>query len=152
MKSFSVAKIQDLEHYVTPHLEHDKPDIAIIHIGSNNVSFKILDIDALILAENVIKIGNKCIYYDVEEVVISSILVKESIRLSSLIRKVNDWLRVSNQVDINDLVKMSEVYSKNPILGYLNINSPRNKIVSLRDAVAKGPIDILCIDETKFGQ
>ena len=90
MKSFSAAKIQDLEHYETPHLEHDKPDIAVIHIGSNNVSFRNLDTDALILAENVIKIGNKCIYYDLEEVVISSILVKESVRLSSLIGKVND--------------------------------------------------------------
>ena len=30
MKSFSGAKIQDLKHYVTPHLEHEKPDIACI--------------------------------------------------------------------------------------------------------------------------
>ena len=67
-------------------------------------------------------------------------------------QKHDFYLTNSNQVDINDLVKMSEVYSKNPILGYLNINSPRNKIVSLRDAAAKGPIDILCIDETKFGR
>ena len=45
---------------------------------------------------------------------------------------------------------MREVYSKNPILGYLNINSLSNKIVSLRDVIAKVPIDILCIDETKL--
>ena len=45
---------------------------------------------------------------------------------------------------------MREVYSKNPILGYVNINSLRNKIVRLRDVVAKDPINILCIDETKF--
>ena len=37
MKSFNGAKMQDLEHYVTPHLEHDKLDIAVIHIVSNNV-------------------------------------------------------------------------------------------------------------------
>ena len=36
MKSFSGAKIQDLK-YVTPHLEHEKPDIAVIYIGSNNM-------------------------------------------------------------------------------------------------------------------
>ena len=30
MKSFSGAKIQDLKHYVTPCLEHDKPDIVVI--------------------------------------------------------------------------------------------------------------------------
>ena len=44
---------------------------------------------------------------------------------------------------------MREVYSKNPILGYVSINSLRNKIVRLRDVVAKDPINILCIDETK---
>ena len=53
-----------------------------------------------------------------------------------------------NQVDINDLVEMSEVYSKYPILGYLNIKSLRNKIVSLRDVVTKVPTDILFINET----
>ena len=55
---------------------------------------KNLDIDASILVENVIKIGNKCIDYGIEEVAVSSIFVKESIRLSSFIRKVNDELRV----------------------------------------------------------
>ena len=37
MKSFSGAKTQNLEHYVTPHLEHGKLDIAVIRIRSNNV-------------------------------------------------------------------------------------------------------------------
>ena len=45
---------------------------------------------------------------------------------------------------------MRDVYSKNPILGYVNINSLRNKIISLHDVVAKVPIDILRIDETKL--
>ena len=56
----------------------------------------------------------------------------------------------SNQVDIYDLVKMREVYSKNPTLAYLSINFLRNKIVSLRDVVAKVFIDMLWIDETKL--
>ena len=55
----------------------------------------------------------------------------------------------SNQIDTKDPVKMREVYSKNPILGYGSINSLRNKIVRLRDVVAQDPINILCIDETK---
>ena len=55
-----------------------------------------------------------------------------------------------NQTDIDDLIKVRESYSKNPILGYLNINSLRNKIICLRDVVAKVPIDILCVDETKL--
>ena len=40
-------------------LEHGKPDIAVIHIGSNNVSYNNLDIDASMLAENIIKIEKK---------------------------------------------------------------------------------------------
>ena len=46
-----------------------------------------------VLAQNIINIGNKCVDYGVEEVVISSIFVKDSIQLSAFIRKVNDELR-----------------------------------------------------------
>ena len=53
-----------------------------------------MDIDASILAENIIKIGNKCIDYGVAKVAIPSFFVKENIRLSSLTRKVNDEPRV----------------------------------------------------------
>ena len=45
---------------------------------------------------------------------------------------------------------MREVYSRNLILGYLNINSLRYKIIGLSNIVAKFPIEILCIDETKL--
>ena len=58
MKLFSGAKVQDLEH-VTPNLKHDKPDVAFINIGSNNVSYNNLHIDASILAKNILKIGKK---------------------------------------------------------------------------------------------
>ena len=57
-----------------------------------------------------------------------------------------------NQTNIDDLIKVRETYSKNPILGYLNINSLRNKITNLREVVDKVPIDILCIDETKLDE
>ena len=46
-----------------------------------------------VLAQNIINIGNKCVDYEVEEVVISSIFVKDSIQLSAFIRRVNDELR-----------------------------------------------------------
>ena len=45
---------------------------------------------------------------------------------------------------------MGKVYSKNPTLGYLNINSLKNKIANLKDVVAKVPINVLFIDETKL--
>ena len=75
MKLFSGAKVQDLGH-VTPNLKPDKPDVAFINIGSNNVTYNNLHIDASILAKNILKIGKKCIDYSVEDVVISSVFVK----------------------------------------------------------------------------
>ena len=36
------------------------------------------------------------------------------------------------------------------MIGYININSLREKIVSLREVLSKAPIDILCVDETKL--
>ena len=78
MKSFSGAKTQDLKHFATPHFEHEKQNFPVIHIGSNNLSYNNADIDPSILAKN-IKIGKKCIDYGAEEVVISSVFVKDGI-------------------------------------------------------------------------
>ena len=36
------------------------------------------------------------------------------------------------------------------MIGYLNINTLRDKIISFRDITQKSPIDILCIDKTKL--
>ena len=46
--------------------------------------------------------------------------------------------------------KSRKSHHENPFVGYLNINSLRNKIISLREILLKAPIDILCIDETKL--
>ena len=76
------------EHYVTPHLEYGKPDIAVIHIRSNNVSYNNLGIDASMFAENIIKIGNKCIDYGLEEVVISFVFWKKLLDLVPLLERL----------------------------------------------------------------
>ena len=52
--------------------------------------------------------------------------------------------------DISDLIKIREQYTNNLVLGYLNINSLKNKIINLREVVDNVLIDILCIDETKL--
>ena len=69
MKSFNGAKRQDLKHYATSHLEHEKPDTAHIHRARNNMSYNNLYIDASILAENNYKTWKD---YGGEDVVISS--------------------------------------------------------------------------------
>ena len=41
---------------------------------------------------------------------------------------------------------------KNPIIGYLKINSLRTKTLSLKEILHKEPIDVLCTDEIKFDE
>ena len=48
------------------------------------------------------------------------------------------------------LIILRKLYTNNPIIGYLNINSLRDKITQLREVYWKAPIDLLCIDETKL--
>ena len=39
--SFLGAKTEELEHYVVPHLNAQKPDISVIHIVGNNINFRV---------------------------------------------------------------------------------------------------------------
>ena len=43
-------------------------------------------------------------------------------------------------------------YTCNPMIGYLNVDSLRDKIISFRDITHKFPIDILCVDKTKLDE
>ena len=94
LKAFSGAKIQDLEHYIVPHLSEEKPDIAVIHIGSNNVTYNSLDKNVTDVAMSIIQIAQKCVNYGVKDIVISSVFIKDSLKLSAFIRRLNDELRI----------------------------------------------------------
>ena len=48
------------------------------------------------------------------------------------------------------LKNLRKAYQNNPLIGYININSLREKILSLRQVLSKVPIDILFVDETKL--
>ena len=105
-KTFSGANTKQLSHYIIPSLVDDKPDTVIIHVGTNDVLNGANDTE---LANSIIKIGMICKQHGVNDVFISSILVKKSPRLNALVRKVNDQLRdlcVSNgfQFISNDMI------------------------------------------------
>ena len=62
----------------------------------------------------------------------------------------NKAKNTNHNLDIEELKNLRKLYNNNPIIGYLNINSPRNKITQLREVCRKAPIDLLCIDESKL--
>ena len=78
---------------MTPHLETQKPDISIIHVGGNNINYKNLeDINVDEISENIANVGKKCARFS-STVFISSILVKKNVSVSAVIRRVNEKLQ-----------------------------------------------------------
>ena len=94
IKSYSGANIKELNHFIELPLAEEKPDITVIHIGSNEVDNRNCEtLDIKETAQRIINIGRKCKDSGVSEVVISSILVKRNFKITKTIRKINDELR-----------------------------------------------------------
>ena len=75
-------------------LHEDQPDVVLLHIGSNDINNQIKDkTNTEKLTEDIINIGKSCINLGVKEVIISSILPKNNIALTRIIRQMNDSLR-----------------------------------------------------------
>ena len=73
-RSFSSATSKQLDHYIIPSLVDDHPDAVIIHVGTNDISYNANYED---IARNIIKIGSSCKSHGVNNVFVSSILVKK---------------------------------------------------------------------------
>ena len=58
----------------------------------------------------------------------------------------------SNHLSIDELIDIRYPYPKNHIIGYLNINSLRNKIISLREIIDVAPLNIFCIGTKKLDE
>ena len=75
-------------------MEEDQPDIVIIHIGSNDISYNAVDqTDVKDIVNRIINIGKKCLSCGVKEVIIWSIFIKKQFKPTSIIRQVNGLLR-----------------------------------------------------------
>ena len=89
-RSFSGANSKQLNHYIIPTLVDDKPDVVLLHVGTNDILSNANDTE---LANNIINIGLNCKNHGVSKVFISSILVMKNPKLNPVIRRVNDKLR-----------------------------------------------------------
>ena len=63
---------------------------------------------------------------------------------------VQDFSDSSVSCDIDALFSLRTTFQNNPLIGFLNINSLRNKIIDLRVIVERCLPDILVIEETKL--
>ena len=65
-------------------------------------------------------------------------------------RITNDMISPNMETDLSNLIDLRRQNINSPMIGYLNINSLRNKIDYLRDICNKSPLNIFCINETKI--
>ena len=122
--SFNAATINRLDHFITPISEEDRPDIVIIHVGSNDITHNAINnIDAKGITKRIKDFGKKCLLYGVKEVIISSIFIKRQFKLTTIIRQVNDHLR--NECRSNKFHFISNVNITNECLrkGRLHLNN-----------------------------
>ena len=89
-RSFSGANAKQLRHYIIPALIDDKPDAIVIHVGTNDILNHANHED---IARSIINIGLDCKKNGVNEVLISSVLVKKNRNLAAIVSLVNDMLR-----------------------------------------------------------
>ena len=78
MKNFDGVTSEELEYYVYPTIKKEKPDRVIVFVGSNNVNFyNVENSTAEEVAERILKVGEICKFHGVEDVAISSVLIKK---------------------------------------------------------------------------
>ena len=95
-RSFSGANSKQLDHCITPTLVDDRPDAAILHVGTNDILSNANDTE---LANNIINVGLNCKNHGVSNVFISSILVKKNPKLNPVIQRINYQLRELSEIN-----------------------------------------------------
>ena len=82
--SFSGASINRLDHFITPTVEEDQPDIVIIYVGSNDITDNSMNnLDVKGISKRIIDIGKKCLLQ----------YLSKEFKLRRIIRQVNDHRR-----------------------------------------------------------
>ena len=121
----------------------DKPDAVIIHVGNNDI---LTNANHEEIARNIIKIGLNSKNHSVNDVVISSVLVKKNPNLNALIRSVNDLLRDLCSMNgfgyiCNDTITTEYLWKDGIYLQDLGTNILRNTLIKkfFRDFDSKLP-------------
>ena len=85
LKRFPEATSKEL-HYVVPTFQEKCFSSALIHIGINDILKDQSDLQCKSLTQNVLETSHKCKEHNIEEIIISSLVVTENIDLNLLAR------------------------------------------------------------------
>ena len=78
-KCFSGSNTKQLDYYANPTLVDEQPNTVIVHIGSDDITkLNYSKVDVEDCAQRIINAGKKCKSYGVNNIAISSILVRKN--------------------------------------------------------------------------
>ena len=105
IKTFDGATTKRLGHHDLSILKEDKPDSALIHIGTNDVNnHKLYAVSPEKLASDIIEIDRTCKSFNVKEVFVSSVLCRNEIILSNQLNRTNELLnKLCKENDFNHI-------------------------------------------------
>ena len=90
-KCFRGANTKQLHYYVVPTLVDEKPESIILHIGSNDITKTNYDnVTAKDLGQQIVSIPKKCRSFGVNNIAVSSILIRKNMSINKIIKKVNE--------------------------------------------------------------
>ena len=91
---FHGAQVRHMKYYLSNHLAEERPDVAIIHGGGNDIPCgKNQKVSLLDVANNIIDMGHICRQYGVSRVCISSVLPRDDFYFQFRRTELNDLLR-----------------------------------------------------------
>jgi len=94
LKHFDSANTKRMHHHILPTLHEEKPDMVIIHCGTNDVNDKtIYTTPPIDIANRILEIGNTCKEFGVKNVAFSSILPRKDANIQRIINETNDHLQ-----------------------------------------------------------
>ena len=80
-----------MDYYVAPTLVDEKPESIILHVGSNDITKTNYDnVNAEDLGQRIANIAKKCKSFRVNNIAISSILMRKNVRINKIIKTVNE--------------------------------------------------------------
>ena len=96
IKSFSGATTADMDVYVQPTLQKKVADIAVIHVGTNDIGFK----GTSDIVKSIIKVGKRCRQSGISDIFISSVVNRKHEHIQNKVNELNSILE-SKCVDNN---------------------------------------------------
>ena len=136
-RSFPGANTKSLQHYIEPTLTEEDADIAIIHVGTNDIAPRpnthvMNDVE---ITEEIMKIALKCKNLGAKNIIVSSIIPRKDLEIDKRRINVNALLRetcVRNGFTLlsNDNIDKSRLWKDGLHLNYTGIEEFANNLIT----------------------